>query len=203
MKKFLMMVAVIVVTAASVNAQNKVEDLRHEIGVTYGLGASLVGDGIGNGLSNGIFDSLMGRRWVNQKDFGTLSVEYFYHLNDPRAALGAIVCYSQTGEDVEDIDMKIVGSRMRKYFTLMPSFKYYWVNKDYFGTYSKAALGVTYLNYNEEANGGASSSDSNLYFAWQASLIGIEAGIPNLRAFLEVGAGEQGVIYFGGIKVKF
>jgi hypothetical protein len=24
-----------------------------------------------------------------------------------------------------------------------------------------------------------------------------------LRAFLEVGAGEQGVIYFGGIKVKF
>ena len=57
MKKFLMMVAVIVMTAASVNAQNKVEDLRHEIGVTYGLGASLVGDGIGNGLSNGIFDS--------------------------------------------------------------------------------------------------------------------------------------------------
>lgn len=203
MKKFLMMVVVIVMTAASVNAQNKVEDLRHEIGVTYGLGVSVVGDGIGNGLSNGIFDSLLGRKWVNQKDFGTLSVEYFYHLNNPRTALGAIVCYSQTGEDVENGDGMIVGSRSRKYFSLMPSFKYYWVNKDYFGTYSKAALGVTYLNYNEEMTGGASSSDSNLYVAWQASFIGLEGGIPNFRAFVEIGAGEQGIVYLGGIRVKF
>ena len=37
---------------------------------------------------------------------------------------------------------------------------------------------------------------------WQASLLGIEAGGPQLRGYLEAGVGEQGVAVIG-LRYKF
>jgi hypothetical protein len=203
MKKFLVMAAVAFMAAMNVNAQSSVEDLKHEIGVTYGLGLSVFGDGIGYGISNGIFDKLLNRKWVNQEDFGTLCLEYFYHLSNPRWAVGGIVGYSQCSEDVENRDDgQIVGSRSRKYYTAMPSAKYYWVNKQYFGLYSKAALGVSVMTDKEEMNN-RSDSSSRLYMAWQVSALCLEGGLPNARLFVEFGAGEQGILWLGGIRAKF
>ena len=87
MKKILVMVVVAISATLSVNAQ--VEDLRHEISVAYGTGSSIFGDGIGNAF-DALFNSISGVKTTNEKQFGTLSVEYFYHLNDPNVAIGLI-----------------------------------------------------------------------------------------------------------------
>lgn len=75
-----------------------------------------------------------------------------------------------------------------------------------FGLYSKAAIGATFVNAKvNKTNDGKneSNTENKTYFAYQASFIGVEGGIPNLRAFVEGGFGEQGVIALGGVRVKF
>ena len=91
MKKLMMMVVAAMMATVNVNAQ--VENLRQEIGVTYGTGVSVFGDGLGEGLGRAIANGMFGMGKVgtetyDEKDFGTLSLEYFYHLNNPRLAVG-------------------------------------------------------------------------------------------------------------------
>lgn len=201
MKKFLIVVVVAISTAISVDAQ--VEDLRHEISVTYGTGVSIFGDGIGNAF-DALFNSISGIKATNEKQFGTLSVEYFYHLNDPNLAIGLIGAYSKESRDLEKNDTKI-GDAEKTNFTIMPAIKNYWSNKEHFGFYSKIAFGVTF--HSEKSTSSKYESDnydnSKAYFATQISPIGLEAGIKNLRAFLELGWGEQGTIGLIGLRAKF
>ena len=186
---------------AMVCVQAQDENPRHEIGVSYGLGVSLIGDGIGNAVGAGIFDALTGYEWTNKKNFGTLGVEYFYHLADaPRTAIGGIFTYARYGEDVEKGGVK-EGERTRSYMTLMPSVKYYYVNGKNFGLYSKVAAGVMMMRAKSESNG-KSDTNSDFRFMCQASLLGLEAGSQNFRCFFELGAGEQGII-LAGLKYKF
>ena len=174
MKRMILMVVVAMMTTMTVNAQN--EDLKNEIGVSYGLGVSLIGDGLGNGLGNAI-GGLAGYKYDNDKQFGSLSVEYF--------------------REDELKDGVKVGDRSRNYFTLMPAVKCNWINKNNFALYSKLGLGATYMSY--KATG--SDNDSKVYFMCQVSAIGVEFG-SKLRGFFEAGGGEQGII-LGGIKYKF
>ena len=201
MKKFLVLVVAAISATMSVNAQ--VEDLRHEIGVTYGTGNVIFGDGIGNAFE-AIFNSLRDVKADNEKQFGTLSLEYFYHLNDPKVAIGLIGAYSKESRDLEKNDTKI-GDAEKTNFTIMPAIKNYWSNKEHFGFYSKIAFGVTF--HSEKSTSSKYESDnydnSKTYFATQISPIALEAGIKNLRAFLELGWGEQGTIAFIGLRAKF
>ena len=41
-----------------------------------------------------------------------------------------------------------------------------------------------------------------MLFNWQLSLIGVEAGSPYMRAFAELGFGEQGIVC-AGLRYKF
>ena len=206
MKKIVMMVVAAMMATMNVNAQ--VENLRHEIGVTYGTGVSVFGDGLGEGLGLAIANGMIGLGKVgsetyDEKDFGTLSLEYFYHLNNPRIAIGGILGYATTSQKYRDKDSKAYeGERSRNYYTVMPSIKYYWVNKDYFGLYSKAAIGATFVHA-EVNRTNDTKTENKTYFAYQASFIGVEGGIPNLRAFLEGGFGEQGIIALVGVRAKF
>lgn len=194
MKRMMLMVLAALMATMTMNAQN--EDLKNEIGVSYGLGVSLIGDGLGNGFGNAI-GGLAGYKYDNDKQFGSLSVEYFRHLNEvPKLAFGAIFSYSHYGEDELKDGVK-VGDRSRNYFTLMPAVKCNWINKNNFALYSKLGLGATYMSY--KATG--SDNDSKVYFMCQVSAIGVEFG-SKLRGFFEVGGGEQGII-LGGIKYKF
>ena len=133
MKKIMMMVVAAMMVTVNANAQ--VEDLRHEIGVTYGTGLSVFGDGIGEGLglaiANGMFGGgKFGTETYDEKDFGTLSLEYFYHLNNPRVAIGGILGYATTSQKYRYHNSKVYeGDRSSSYYTVMPSFKYYWVIK--------------------------------------------------------------------------
>ena len=54
MIKKLSIVFAALLAVMSIHAQD--EKPRHEIGVSYGLGVSLIGDGIGNAIGTGIFE---------------------------------------------------------------------------------------------------------------------------------------------------
>lgn len=202
MKKFLVLVAAAMMAVVNVNAQSV--ERRHEIGVSYGLGCSAIFDTFGERLTNGIFDHVDGCKMDNEKEFGTLSVEYFYHFDNPRMAIGGIFGYAHFSEDVVKKDGgALVGDRSRDYFTVMPALKYDWVHKDNFALYSKLGAGVMMLNEkSEDKELKKSDSDNDFFFMWQASLIGLEAGGENVRFFFEAGVGEQG-IFLGGLKYKF
>ena len=201
MKKLFVMAVAALMTTMSVNAQN--EDLKHEIGVSYGAGLSTISDGIGNSVGCGLWENWGGYEWTNDKQFGTLAVEYFYHTNNPKLAVGAIATFAQYGEDVMKKDTKqITGERTRNYFSVMPSVKYYWVNKNHFGLYSKAAAGVMLLSEkSKDKEFNKEETSSSLYFMGQVSALGVEFG-GKVRGFVEAGCGEQGIV-LAGLKYKF
>ena len=200
MKKILVIAVAAMMATVCAKAQN--EELKNEIGISYGAGVSLLGDAFGNSLLSGIFDSMANRQWTNDKQFGTLAVEYFRHLNgDPKLAVGGIVTYAQFGEDVVNRDnpSQKYGDRMRRYISVMASVKYSWIDKNYWALYSKLAAGPMILL--AKTTGDKTESDNKLYLMGQASLLGVEFGA-QVRGFVELGAGEQGIV-LAGLKCKF
>lgn len=198
MKKIFVMLAAALMGAATVNAQS-----RHEIAVSYGLGVSMIGDGISNAITFGVFDAIAHNE-TTSKEFGTLGVEYFYHLNNPRLAVGGIMTYARKSENVvERASGEKFGDRKRQFISLMPSLKYYWINKDHLGLYSKVAVGgiLTTATSKIESDG-QKETGSAFSFMGQLSAIGIDGGSRHIRAFAELGVGEQGII-LGGLRVKF
>ena len=200
MKTKMMMVAVALMTALSVNAQN--EDLRHEISLSYGVGSlAQLGEGIGEGLASALFSD------TENKDgfiLGPISAEYFYHFNNPRLALGGFLSYSKWDSDIQKRsgNHEKVGERKRNYWSVMPAFKCYWVNKNTFGLYSKAAAGVAFLsNTEKDFQTGKSLDDNSTHFLFQLSFIGVEFG-KQFRGFAEAGVGEQGFL-LAGVRYKF
>ena len=199
MKKMMMMVAVALMTAMSVNAQS--ENLKNELSLSYGLGStSQMGSGLGEGLSLIFSDT----EYNDGSILGPVSVEYFRHLNNPKLAVGGFVSYSKWDSDIQKKsgNHEKVGERNRNYIAVMPAIKYYWVNNNSFGLYSKAAVGAAFLNSTEKDLATNTSKDeSSTHFMYQLSFIGAEFG-KQFRGFAEVGFGEQGFIQ-AGIRYKF
>lgn len=198
MKKFVLMVVVALMTTMNLNAQN--EDLRHELSLSYGVGSiAQLGDGIGEGLGL-VFTKT---EFDDGSIIGPISLEYFYHLDNPRLAIGGSFTYSKWDSDVlvRKSDTK-VGERKRNFFSVMPSFKGYWINNNHFGLYSKASAGVGFLKCTDkdfETN--VKKDDNGCYFMFQLSPIGIEFG-SKFRGFAEAGVGDQGFLQ-AGIRYKF
>ena len=195
----MMMVAVALMTAMSVNAQS--ENLKNELSLSYGLGStSQMGSGLGEGLSLIFSDT----EYNDGSILGPVSVEYFRHLNNPKLAVGGFVSYSKWDSDIQKKsgNHEKVGERNRNYIAVMPAIKYYWVNNNSFGLYSKAAVGAAFLNSTEKDLATNTSKDeSSTHFMYQLSFIGAEFG-KQFRGFAEVGFGEQGFIQ-AGIRYKF
>lgn len=203
MKKFIFTTVMALMASISINAQSNSE-LKDEIGISYGLGVSCIGDGIGNVLGNGIIEHASGYEWKDSKQIGTIGLEYFHHLSNPKLAVGGIVTFAHCGEDIvkKGDNSNVVGERTRNYFSVMPAVKYSWINKENFALYSKVGAGLMILSENEKDHElKKDENDQRYYFMWQASLIGVEFG-GKLRGFVEAGVGEQGII-LAGIKYKF
>ena len=200
MKKILVMVAVAIMTAVSVNAQNGYDNTKHEIAVSYGVLSNStwmsIGDAMGTILTFGAV------KYSDGKFTGPIAVEYFYHVN-PLVGVGAIGAYA-----CEKKDMLIAGENYGEakntFITVMPAAKFNWLRTKNFGLYSKVGAGLTLVSRKEDYTkpNAENQSDSKVGFNFQASALGIEAGSPNIRAFLELGVGEQGVL-LGGLRAKF
>ena len=143
MKKFVVMVAVALMTAMNVNAQ--CENLKNELSLSYGIGStSHIGDGLGEGLGSIFSDT----EFDDGTIFGPVSLEFSRHLNNPRLAIGGFISYSKWDSDIlkKRGNHEKVGERKRNYLTVMPSVKWYLVNKNSFGLYTKGAVGATFYN---------------------------------------------------------
>ena len=200
MKKLLLMVVAAMMATVSTNAQN--QDLRHELSLSCGIGSiTQLGDGLGEGLAMALFSDT---EYDDGFHVGPISLEYFYHLNNPRLALGGYVSFSKWDSDIvkrNDNSIK-VGERERNYWSVMPAIKWYWVNTNSFGLYSKGAAGLVFLSSKEKSiNNNSSKDDNSTHFMYQLSLLGAEAG-GQFRGFAEVGFGEQGFL-LAGIRYKF
>ena len=199
MKKMMMMVAVALMTAMSVNAQS--ENLKNELSLSYGFGSTAqMGSGLGEGLSLVFSDT----EYDDGAILGPISVEYFRHFNNPRLAVGGFVSYSKWDSDIQKKggNHEKVGERNRSYIAVMPAIKWYWVNKNSFGLYSKGAVGAAFLNSTEKDLATNTSKDeSSTHFMYQLSFLGVEFG-NKFRGFAEAGIGEQGFLQ-AGIRYKF
>ncbi len=146
--------------------------------------------------------ALVGAKFENESFTGPISAEYFYHVKN-WLGVGGIFAYGQNKQDVYLLGDKD-GVIKNTYLTLMPAVKFDWLRKKYFGMYSKLAFGATLRNekYDSDKASSKDDSDSEVHVNWQASLLGIEAGGPTLRGFLELGTGEQGIV-LAGVRYKF
>jgi len=202
MKTYRFFIVLALVALMCVPAKAQDDELRHEIGITYGaLSNSRWIDAITD-----IVPSVFGQRVANKKAFGTLGVEYFYHTS-PLVGVGGIFGVSTSNEDIYSSD-KLSHHRSNSYFSLMPAVKFNYLRKEHWGLYSKIAVGAILgraadKSYDES---GKKSSKSEVRtacdFNWQVSLIGLEAGSKNVRGFTELGIGEQGV-FLAGVRYKF
>ncbi len=199
MKKLFFITAVALMTATSVQAQsNGYDDTMHEVAVSGGAGSnSQIIDGFEN-----LSSVLVGATTKNEKFTGPVSAEYFYHMKN-WLGVGGILAYGQSKQDVYFLGVK-EGVNKNTYLTLMPAVKFDWLRKKYFGMYSKLAVGATLRNekYNGDAPSDKDYSDSEFHVNWQVSLLGMEAGSPVIRGFIELGTGEQGII-LAGLRYKF
>lgn len=197
MKKILMIAVAAMMATMSVSAQS--EDTKQEIAVSYGwLSNSDIID-----IYEKIGIALVGVHTDNDSFFGPISVEYFYHIK-PWLGVGGIMAYGQMNEDLYLSGKSEVrdGEIKNSYITLMPAVKLDWLRKSHFGMYSKVGIGATLRTEKIKDANVSDDSDTEMHVNWQVSLLGMEFGGRQLRGFVELGTGEQG-IFVAGLRYKF
>ena len=182
-------------------AQDETET-RHEVAVSYGV----VPNSVWIDLYTDIIPAIFGEERKGKGYFGPIGLEYYYHTSS-LIGVGAVAVYASSKQDCFYNDLQ-TSAITKSFFSFLPSIKFNWLHKKNWGLYSKVAAGVSYARFNDEDyddNGkktGDNTVSKDLLFNYQASLIGVEAGSAHLRAFAELGIGEQGIA-LGGVRFKF
>ena len=192
MKKFLMMVSVAMMTVVNVNAQ---DELKHEVGVFYGVGSA-------SNVFSALTSSISAAAGNQSSFWGPIGVEYYYHVS-PVVGLGAVAAYA--GCKAED-EKTHKDDLSETFITVMPSVKFNWLRKKYFGMYSGLSAGVMFISVSANDNAKASDSDAKdetlTSFMFQLTALGVEFGSEAFRGFVEAGLGEKGELC-AGLRYKF
>ena len=154
-------------------------------------------------ISYGAFSTSHYLNGLSEMDnyFGPISLEYICRVNR-WLGVGGIAVYTRNKQAMIQRDHHQVGTAYDNYFTVLPTAKFDWLRRHYFGMYSKLGLGVTMRAERHKADGLKSQSDFNSFFNFQLTLIGLEGGSSHLRGFVELGMGEQGTA-LAGLRYKF
>ena len=202
-KCLLAILAMSAMLCAPAQAQEADEvETPHEISISYGL----MPNSIWIDFLTDVIPAIFGEESHNNKYFGPMSLEYYYHTS-PLIGVGGILVLNTNSQDLYLSDI-LDSYRTRSYYTIMPSVKFNWLRKNKWGLYSKVAIGGTYIQFHDtdyDQDGhktGETSSVNDFVFNYQASLIGVEAGGSHVRGFAELGIGEQGIL-LGGVRYKF
>ena len=192
MKKILIMVVAAMMTIVSVNAQ---DELKHEVGVFYGVGSA-------SNLFSIITSSISAAAGDQSSFWGPIGAEYYYHVT-PVIGVGAVAAYA--GCKAED-KKSHKDDLSETFLTFMPSVKFNWLRKKHFGMYSGLSAGVMFLSVSANDNAKASDPDAKdetaTVFMFQATALGVEFGGEALRGFVEAGLGEKGE-FCAGLRYKF
>lgn len=200
MKKLILMIgAAIFLCGSSVGAS--AQNARHEIAVSYGTLSNSTWIDVFEDAN--IASTVQGIKFSDSKEIGSISAEYFYHIN-PLLGLGAIGSFGASSQDILSNQTKI-GKMRHKFFTVMPAMKFNWLRRSQWGLYSKIGLGGTLRSEKDKFNDTSiykDYDDNMFHFNWQVTFIGIEAGSESVRGFIETGVGEQGA-FLVGVRYKF
>ena len=133
-----------------------------------------------------IFGSVVAKDY-KASDFGAMSFEYMHDLGD-LVSVGVAMSYFHlsTFENGNSYEFNN--------YSLLPAAKLNWYRKPWFGSYTKVAAGASYRDFYEEKD--------RVYFNFQVSLLGLEVGPEFLRAYTEIGVGEQGALV-AGLRYRF
>ena len=78
-----------------------------------------------------------------------------------------------------------------------------WVRRQYFGMYSKLALGLTSRHQSMKGAGESRFEETNyLHPNAHLTVVGMDFGSPHFRGFIDLGFGEQGIFSLG-LRYKF
>lgn len=151
---------------------------KNEISVSYGLGSAADINLFVKGFVFYMFSA-------DEEDFkidgtGSVAAEYFRQVS-PLVSVGGVFVYNGVTTTQENVTTR------KNYFSLLPGVKFNWYQREWFGAYSKFSAGVKLIHTPEA---------TNVKFATQASLLGLEVG-KRLRIFGEAGFGDQGAMLLG------
>lgn len=142
---------------------------------------------------------------------GPISIEYFHYVT-PTIGIGAVAAYNLSGityyyGDDTNSEKVISATSNISWITLLPAIKFRWLRKEHVGIYSKLSFGATYgvEVITKKLPTEVVKIKKHCYALFpnfHASLVGVEAGSRNVRAFAELGFGEQGIIN-GGVRYRF
>lgn len=224
MKKivFLTIVSLMSWTAAEAQKTNYY-DAKNELGISIGAGSnteifsgiaefseltisSVVTTAITGGMATGHY------KYGDESYIPTISLEYYRRISKV-VALGGFVAFNGLNRDMyvswanntngKRTEEKC-GKARRRNFSILPTAKFDWFRKHYFGMYSKVGIGLSIMNetQKDDKDGGTDFSDTSVIPNYQLTLLGMEAGTARLRGFAELGTGEQGIL-LAGVRVKF
>ena len=201
MKKTIVLFATLLLTftASAKGRDNQYDYTRHEVALGYGVLPNSTWLGILEDLV--VITSTLGNvHYDATSSFGALSGEYYYRVHKA-IGIGGIGAFYRENRNLI-INNNVEGHAHANYITLMPAAKFDWLRRKHFGMYSKIAFGATLRTDKQKCQGAEDESDATVLPNWQLSLLGLEAGSPNIRVFAEVGFGEQGIL-LAGLRYKF
>ena len=221
-KIFSFLAAAALVTTASAQSSSYY-DTRHEVGITIGSGATTeifndLADFTEIIVSTLITTTATGGSFTGNVSYGdesyipNLSAEYYYHVSK-LVGLGGFVAFNGMDRDMyvtwtnntnNTKSTSKTGVARRRNLSVIPAAKFDWLRTKNFGMYTKAGIGVSIMRetQKDDIEGGTDYSDTDLVPNVQLSLLGLEGGTEHIRAFAELGFGEQGIL-LAGLKYKF
>lgn len=190
------LITALLLACTSMQAQNV--SSRHEIGVSYGYPTIAFGMFVDSNRNCSYVEDGF---YCNDKDFGPLSVEYYYRFT-PLISAGGVFTLIDRRKDIVDNKTK-VGDYTERYYAAMPAIKFSWARGEFITLFSKLALGPCLHNKTDKIymQTQVEYSSSHLGLLGQITLLGIEIG-SRLKVFGELGIGAQGV-YNVGLRYKF
>ena len=199
MKIKCLLVAMAISVLVNIPAQAQ-DEYRHEFSASYGA----VSNSTWLEAAGEFISAMFGRQYSKCSYAGPMGLEYYYHIT-PLVGVGAVGVFTKYNQEEKYKD-EVTSIGKNSYFTLMPSVKFNWLRRENWGLYSKLAAGATLRNSHlKEVSPSTerTTKDKNgVFFNFQISAIGIEAGRNHVFGFAEVGVGEQG-IGLAGVRFKF
>ena len=227
MKKYnYLMVALMAMMFAVSNSAMAQNDTKSEFSFSVGgytPNQTTLAEGIGEGLGKamatmitfGLYDA--SKTAKDEKTSPAYTVQYLYRVS-PNLKIGGAVTYQHTSYtlSVKNKDTGVyddVAKNRNNYFTVMPTVKASWFDRKNISLYSKVAAGVCIAFKDSKVKSGVSDEDAKTLlkevetkkgtrFGYQVSPIGCEFGSKNIRAFVELGYGFQG-LGLAGLSIQF
>ena len=227
MKKFnYMMVALMAMMFVVSNSAMAQNDTKSEFSFSVGgytpnqtTLAEGFGEGFGKAMASmmtfGLYDA--SKTAKDEKTSPAYTVQYLYRVS-PNLKIGGAVTYQHTSYtlSVKNKDTGAyddVAKNRNNYFTVMPTVKASWFDRKNISLYSKVAAGVCIAFKDSKVKSGVSDEDAKTLlkevetkkgtrFGYQVSPIGCEFGSKNIRAFVELGYGFQG-LGLAGLSIQF